>query len=71
MDWQKASREGSFTAEGFAFLSGEPMDARLAYRTLGALAPGGGNAVTAFENRRYDAMLRRDSSTVGCCLRAR
>ena len=45
MDWQPAPIEGLFVAEGFAFLGGERMDVRLAYRTLGALAPDRGNAV--------------------------
>lgn len=45
MVWQPAPAEGSFIAEGFAFSDGGRMDVRLAYRTLGALAPDRGNAV--------------------------
>ncbi len=45
MDWQPAPIEGLFTAEGFAFSGGRRMDVRLAYRTLGTLAPDCGNAV--------------------------
>lgn len=45
MDWQPTPIEGLFTAEGFAFSGGERMDVRLAYRTLGILAPDRGNAV--------------------------
>ena len=37
--------EGSFSAHGFAFAEGGRADLRLAYRTLGALAPDRGNAV--------------------------
>ena len=39
------SSEGSVTAHGFAFADGGRADLRLAYRTLGALAPDRGNAV--------------------------
>ena len=45
MDWQHASSEGSITANGFEFADGGRADLRLAYRTLGALAPDRGNAV--------------------------
>ena len=45
MDWQPDFTEGAFVAEGFTFSGGERMDVRLAYRTLGTLAPDRGNAV--------------------------
>ena len=45
MNWQHTSKESSFTAEGFVFEDGGRMDLRLAYRTLGSLAPDEGNAV--------------------------
>ena len=45
MTWQHTSKESSFTAEGFVFADGGRMDLRLAYRTLGSLAPDEGNAV--------------------------
>lgn len=44
MTWQQTSHEGAFTAEGFPFADGRRMDLRLAYRTLGELAPDKGNA---------------------------
>ena len=44
MDWQPAPTEGLFVAQSFAFSGGERMDVRLAYRTLGTLAPDRGNA---------------------------
>ena len=43
-DWEHASVEEAFTAKRFAFSDGARMDARLAYRTLGTLAPGRCNA---------------------------
>ena len=45
MTWQHTAKEGSFTAKGFVFTDGGHMDLRLAYRTLGSLAPDEGNAV--------------------------
>ena len=45
MDWQHTSHEGSFSANGFQFAGGGRADLRLAYRTLGTLAPDGGNAI--------------------------
>ena len=39
MEWQKASKEDSFTAEGFVFSGGGQMEVRLAYRTLGTRCP--------------------------------
>jgi len=45
MNWQDTSNDGSFTAEGFVFADGGRTDLRLAYRTLGSLAPDKGNAV--------------------------
>jgi len=45
MDWQPEPTEGVFVAETFVFSGGERMDLRLAYRTLGTLAPDRGNAV--------------------------
>ena len=45
MDWHPEPTEGVFVAESFVFSGGGRMDVRLAYRTLGALAPDRGNAV--------------------------
>ena len=45
MDWQPVPAEGLFTAGDFTFSGGGRMDVRLAYQTLGTLAPGRGNAV--------------------------
>ena len=44
MDWQPAPTEGLFVAQSFAFSRGGRMDLRLAYRTLGTLAPDRSNA---------------------------
>ena len=45
MDWKQTAAEAAFIAEGFAFSNSARMDVRLAYRTLGAPAPGHDNAV--------------------------
>jgi homoserine O-acetyltransferase len=45
MTWQQALHEGDFTAKDFLFADGRRTDLRLAYRTLGELAPDKGNAV--------------------------
>jgi homoserine O-acetyltransferase/O-succinyltransferase len=45
MTWQQASREAAFKAKDFLFADGGRMDLRLAYRTLGELAPDKSNAV--------------------------
>ena len=45
MTWQQTLHEGAFTAKDFVFAEGGRIDLRLAYRTLGELAPDKGNAV--------------------------
>lgn len=45
MNWQQTLNEGSLSAKSFVFANGERLDLRLAYRTLGSLAPDKGNAV--------------------------
>ena len=45
MDWQPGPTDGAFVAKSFVLSDGERMDLRLAYRTLGDLAPDRGNAV--------------------------
>jgi homoserine O-acetyltransferase len=45
MNWQPTPTEGLFVAQSFAFSGGGQMDVRLAYRTLGTLAPDRDNAV--------------------------
>ena len=45
MTWQQTSHEAAFTAKDFLFADGRRTDLRLAYRTLGELAPDKGNAI--------------------------
>ena len=45
MTWQQASHETACTAKDFLFADGRRTDLRLAYRTLGELAPDKGNAI--------------------------
>jgi homoserine O-acetyltransferase/O-succinyltransferase len=45
MTWRQTVHESAFTAEDFLFADGARLDLRLAYRTIGELAPDKGNAV--------------------------
>jgi homoserine O-acetyltransferase/O-succinyltransferase len=45
MDWLDVAAECSFAAADFSFADGATADLRLAYRTLGTLAPDRGNAI--------------------------
>jgi homoserine O-acetyltransferase/O-succinyltransferase len=45
MTWQQVSHEAAFTEKDVLFADGGRIDLRLAYRTLGELAPDKGNAV--------------------------
>ncbi len=45
MTWQQTLHEDTFMARDFLFADGGHIDVRLAYRTLGKLAPGEDNAV--------------------------
>ena len=45
MNWQQASHEAAYTAKDVLLADGGRTDLRLAYRTLGELAPDRGNAV--------------------------
>jgi homoserine O-acetyltransferase/O-succinyltransferase len=45
MTWQQTLHEGAFTASNFLFADGRQIDLRLAYRTIGKLAPDRANAV--------------------------
>ena len=44
MTWQQASHEAALLAKDFVFADGRRTDLRLAYRTLGNLAPDQGDA---------------------------
>jgi homoserine O-acetyltransferase/O-succinyltransferase len=62
-DWLTTARTATYTVPRFEFLDGNTLDLRLHYRTLGALAPDGSNAVLMLHGTTGDSKQFMHPST--------